>query len=84
MVSWTAEKDQTVSAHPTLFHRTATNSASQLVKGIFAFCDIKNSAPLLKYLAAEIGEGTYLFKPHQLPANILSTKIAPPKPCPIV
>jgi hypothetical protein len=30
----------------------------QLLKGIFQFCEIKNSAPLLAYLAKQIGDGT--------------------------
>jgi hypothetical protein len=36
---------------------------AQLLKGIFQFCEIKNSAPLLAYLAKQIGDGTSRISP---------------------
>jgi hypothetical protein len=57
MVQWTAEKDQIVRTrtHLSLPHLL---TSAQLLKGIFHFCDIKSSAPLLSYLAKQIGTGT--------------------------
>jgi hypothetical protein len=56
MVNWNAEKDQIVTS-ASRHHLKAFAHISQILKGIFKFHDIKSSAPLLKYLAEQIGEG---------------------------
>lgn len=42
---------------PTRTLRDNALTTPQILRGIFAFHDIKNSQPLLEYLAKEIGEG---------------------------
>lgn len=61
MVQWTADKDQIVSASAILrafsLPMQLLTHLSQILKGIVKFHDIKSSAPLLKYLAEQIGGG---------------------------